>query len=373
MDGTIAAIRSRVVFHTLKDAIATAVGNLGAHGYVAVEIFTTEGERGIGYVRSFDVSIVRAAHALLVPLAEGLIGTQASATAAAWSGMWRSIVLHGRSGVQAYPVSALDTALWDLKARLCGLPLYRLLGAARGSVPSYYSGGFLSVSEQELVREAESVRDQGCAAFKMRVGSPEPRRDVERARLLKEAFGKDIMIDAAGFYDRAGAMRAAREFAPFAPVWIEDPVPTDQIKNLQGQRNSSPVPFAGGELLYTEAEVTAFGESNAYDHILFDLQRIGGVTGWIRSAAVADHYGLRVSAHVFPEIATHLLCGLDNGNFHETLDWSHELFANPPALKDGRAIPSEAPGLGLLFEEGFIRKYLVEEAVIGKAGAIPGV
>lgn len=371
MDAPIAAIRSRVVLRNLEQPIGTAVGDFRANCYVAVEAFTAAGEYGLGYARSFDLSIVRAVHAMLVPLAEGLIGTPASATFPAWSRMWQRIVLNGRSGVQAYAVSTLDTAMWDLKAKLCGLPLYRLLGAAHESVPSYYSGGFLSASDDDLVREAEQVRKRGCAAFKMRVGLPEFRRDVERARLLKEAFGADIMIDAAGSFDRAGALRAAKAFAPLDPTWIEDPVPTHRIKDLEGVRNASPVPFAGGELLYTEAEVAAFSQRNAYDHVLFDLQRIGGVTGWIKSAAVADHYGLRVSAHVFPEIATHLLCGLENSYFHESLDWSHELFANPPALRNGRAFPSEEPGLGLRFDEGFIRKHLVEEALIGKANAVP--
>ena len=371
-DATIAAVRSRVLLHAIDKPIGTAVGAIGGFGYVAVEIFTEDGDCGIGYVRSFDLPVVRAAQAMLGPLAQSLIGMRASETVKAWNGMWRKIVLHGRSGVQAYPVAALDTAMWDLKARLCGLPLFRLLGAARTSVPSYYSGGFLNISDGELVREAELVRGQGCAAFKMRVGLPELRRDVERARQLKEAFGRDIMIDAAGFFDRAGAIRAAREFAALSPVWFEDPVPTNQIKDLRGLRNTSAVPFAGGELLYTEAEVTAFAECNAYDHVLFDLQRIGGVTGWIRSAAVADHFGLRISAHVFPEISAHLLCGLDNGYYHETLEWSHELFDNPPALQDGRAVPAEEPGLGLRFDEGFIRKYLVEETIIGNAGVVKG-
>lgn len=108
-DGKIAAVRSRVVLHAIDKPIGTAVGSIGAHGYVAVEIFTEDGERGIGYVRSFDLPVVRAAHAMLVPLAEGLIGTRASETVKAWNGMWRRIVLHGRSGVQAYPVAALDT------------------------------------------------------------------------------------------------------------------------------------------------------------------------------------------------------------------------------------------------------------------------
>jgi len=279
-------------------------------------------------------------------------------------------VLHGRSGIQAYMVSALDTAMWDLKARCCGLPLHRLLGGARDSVPSYYSGGFLSASDDDLVREASSVRDHGCAAFKMRVGMPDPRRDLERAILLKEAFGRDIMVDAAGSLDRARAMQAARDFAALSPVWIEDPVATDRIKDMQGLRSVTPVAFAGGELLYTEAEVTAFAERQAYDHVLFDLQRIGGVTGWIRSAAVADHFGLRISAHVFPEIAAHLLCGLDNGYYHETLDWSHELFENPPSLVSGRAVPSEEPGLGLRFDEDFIKGCLVEKAVIGNGAKI---
>ena len=252
--------------------------------------------------------------------------------------------------------------MWDLKARLCDLPLFRLLGAVRISVPSYYSGGFLNISDAELVQEAESVREQGCAAFKMRVGLPELRRDAECARRLKEAFGKDLMIDAAGFFDRAGAIRAAREFTAFSPIWLEDPVPTNQIKDLKGPRNASAVPLAGGELLNTEAEVMAFAECSAYDHVLFDLQRIGGVTGWIRSAGVADHDGLRIFAH--------LLCGLDNGYYHETLEWSHELFASPPVLTDGRAVPGEAPVLGLEFDEGLVRKYLVEEAIIGNAGAV---
>jgi L-alanine-DL-glutamate epimerase-like enolase superfamily enzyme len=315
--------------------------------------------------------VVRAVQLLMQPLAQGLIDKAASATFSAWQWMWKRTAVHGRSGVHAYAVSALDTALWDLKAKLSGLPLYRLLGAARESVPSYYSGGFLSASDGEVGAEAERVRVHGCAAFKMRIGMPNPKHDLERARLVKEAFGGELMVDAAGSFDRTGTLRIARELAPLGPLWIEDPVPTDRIRHIEGLRGVSAIPFAGGELLYTDAEVADFAKRDTYDHVLFDLQRIGGVTGWIKSAAVADHYGLRVSAHVFPEISTHMLCGLENGYFHESLDWSHELFANPPALKNGRAVPSNAPGLGLTFDSGFASRHLVEEAVFGKPQAIP--
>ena len=361
----IAAVRSRLIHHKIARPIGTAIGAIGSHGYVAIEVFGEDGEFGICYARAFDLGVMRAAHSVVPMLAETLIGMQASDTTAAWNRMWRRIVLHSRSGVQAYAVSTIDTAIWDLKARLCGLPVFRLLGGARSAVPSYYSGGFLNITDKELAAEAERVIELGCAAFKMRAGLPELKRDVARARLLKKVFGKDIMVDSAGYFDRAGAIRAAQAFSEFSPVWLEDPVPTAKIKDLQDLRNSSAVPFAGGELLYTEAEVTSFGEKNAFDHVLFDLERIGGVTGWIRSAAVADHFGLRISAHVYPEFAAHILCGLENGYYHETLEWSHELFENPPVLKDGYITPSEEPGFGVRFDEGFIRKNLVEEVIIG--------
>lgn len=367
MDAVIAAVRWRAIVRPLDKPISTGLGKVGANAYVACEVFADNGEYGVGYVRSFDETVVRAVHTMLGPLAAGLIGKPVSGTLAAWNSMWKHTVVHGRSGIHAYGVSALDTGLWDLKAKLCGLPLYRLLGSARESVPSYYSGGFLSASDEELVSEAERVRDSGYAAFKMRIGGFDLHRDVARAYLLKEAFRGAMMMDAAGTFDRAGAQRAARELAALAPIWMEDPVRPADTVGFRGMRSLSPVPFAGGELLYTETEVADFAKRDTYDHILFDLQRIGGVTGWIKSASIAEHHSLRVSAHVFPEIAAHLLCGLENGYFHESLDWSHELFENPPLLKNGRAFPTHSPGLGLRFNEGFIRRYEIDKAVVGNA------
>jgi L-alanine-DL-glutamate epimerase-like enolase superfamily enzyme len=238
-------------------------------------------------------------------------------------------------------------------------------------MPSYYSGAFLSASDDEIVEQAEKLQKVGYAAFKIRVGMPDPKRDIERAHLIRKAYHGDLMVDAGCIFNRSGAIRAARDLAQFEPVWFEDPVSPERLTDLEAVRAASPIPIAGGELLYSESQIAEFSRRDVYDHILFDLERIGGVSGWIKSAAIADQYGLRVSAHCFPEIAIHILCGLENSYFHEQLEWSHELFAEVPRIAGGHCWPSERPGLGLEFDEDFIHKYLVEEAIVGKKSAIP--
>lgn len=364
MEPTLFRIRSRVVDVPLKEALPTPVGLLASHTYVLVEIESTSGKSGFGYVRAYEATTVHAVQAFIAGLADLVLGLSVYDTERAYAAMIGMFTLLGRAGPQMYALSAIDTALWDLKARELNIPLYRLLGGARDSIPAYASGLYLSSPIEALPDEIIEIRAQGFDAVKMRVGLKDIREDVRRAVAVREVFDGKLMFEAATAWTRTSALQAARELSIVNPYWVEDPVPMHMSHDLKALREQGAVPIAGGEHAYSEKVVLDLMERNVYDYLILDLQRVGGVTGWIRANAIAQTYGRQVSAHVFPEISVQLLCGLPNAHMLEYLPWSYELFTNPPVVENGTVRPPQGAGLGLELNEELIAAHLQADLVV---------
>jgi L-alanine-DL-glutamate epimerase-like enolase superfamily enzyme len=275
-----------------------------------------------------------------------------------------------RPGVAGYAISALDVALWDLKARLLGLPLHRLLGAVRDRVPVYGSGGFTPYDEGQLRDQLSGwASGQGIPRVKIKIGESwgaDPARDLDRMRQARAVVGDDVelFVDANGGYGRKQAIRIMNAAADLDVRWFEEPVSSDDLDGLREVRDGVSADVTAGEYgwdLYYFRRMCAAG---AVDCLQADVSRCGGITEWLRVAAVAASYGLQLSGHCAPHLHAHAAAAVPNLRH---LEWFHDHVRIESLLFDGTLDPSggviepdpEAPGLGLAFKAADASPYRV--------------
>jgi len=264
-----------------------------------------EGRRGVGYTYG-----ARACASVVADTLRGVVvGGDPMDVTGAWTAMVRAIRNQGRPGVVSHAISAVDSALWDLKARILGVPLTALLGIAHDEVPLYGSGGFVSLSEPQLERQLLGwVRDRGFPRVKIKIGEDwgrNPGRDVDRVRHSRSVVGDDVelFVDANGGYSRKQAVRIARELGAHGVTWFEEPVSSDDLEGLREIRDLVDMDVAAGEYGYDLAYFERMVAAGAVDCLQVDVTRCGGITEFLRVAGLAAARGIDVSAHCAPAIS----------------------------------------------------------------------
>ncbi len=317
---------------------------------------------GVGY------SYTAAAGAPLVAelLAGAVVGRDALSPPAAWVRMRRAVRNVGYPGVASSAISAVDVALWDLKARLLGVALCGLLGRVRERVRVYGSGGFTSYSDEQMRRQLTGWVERGITAVKMKVGS-EPDRDPERVRDARSAIGGDVglFVDANGAYSRKQALRLADSFAQESGVsWFEEPVSSDDLEGLRLLRDRGPagMDIAAGEYGYDLYYFRRMLDAGAVDVLQADVTRCGGITQLLRVGALCAARGLRLSAHTSPAIHAHVCAAIEPlahvEYFHDHARIEELLFEGAPALHEGALCPDPAvTGMGLVLREDEAERY----------------
>lgn len=313
------------------------------------------GRCGIGYTYT-DAC---AAGLINGKLAQILGGCDVWDPPAAWHAMQVAVRNFGRAGIAATAISALDAALWDLKAVLLGQPLVQLLGRCRESAPIYGSGGFTTYDAKQLTQQLSGwVERDGCRWVKMKVGS-HPEQDPARVATARKAIGAaGLFVDANGAYGRQQACALAARFAAEQQVtWFEEPVSSDDLAGLRHVREHCPAPMevAAGEYAYTLDEVRRMLQADAIDVHQLDATRCGGITGFLRAAAVCEAFHVDVSAHCAPALHGSLACAVPRLRhiewFHDHVRIEHMLFDGAPVAHEGRIRPDRLrPGLGLTFK-----------------------
>jgi L-alanine-DL-glutamate epimerase-like enolase superfamily enzyme len=293
-------------------------------------------------------------------------GMDAMAPALASYRAWHEARNIGREGAVMMAVSALDVALYDLKAKLLGVPLADLLGRARERVPAYWSGGFTSGSRDELRQEFRAAHGRGFRMFKMKVGR-DPEADPERVGAAREAVGSSaqLFVDANGAYSVAEALSLARRFQESQVSWFEEPVPAPEFDQLARVRQGLPpgMELATGEYGWDTRYFRRVLEAGATDVLQADATRCGGVTGWLRAAAVAESFGIPLSSHTAPSLHVHLPAAAPEPFRHLEFFKDHArlestLFTGTPEPRDGFVRPAEdRPGLGLSPREDQIARF----------------
>lgn len=313
---------------------------------------TGGGETGIGYTYA-DNATAKIVDTLL---AEVVAGLDAMDLPECWWKMVKSIRNLGRPGIASMAISAVDSALWDLKARLLGVPLVSLLGAVRESVPIYGSGGFTSYTVKQLEEQLASWVAQGITRVKMKIGR-EAERDVQRVRAARKAIGPgtELFVDANGAYSRKQALKQAEAFFREGKVtWFEEPVSSDDLAGLKLIRDRGPagMEIAAGEYGYDIGYFRHMLEMEAVDVLQADATRCGGITGFLQVASLCEAFHLPLSAHTAPALHTHVCCSAiplrHLEYFHDHVRIERMLFDGVPEPVDGELCPDlSRPGMGL--------------------------
>lgn len=365
LDAVIDRIEARV--YTIPTDAPEADGTIAWDSTTMILVTATSGDRvGIGWTYG------AAACAAVVSgtLAGVVTGRDAMDVGGSWDAMVKAVRNSARPGAVGYAISAVDTALWDLKARLLEVPLYRLLGAVRHSVPVYGSGGFTTYSDEQLEHQlAGWAHTQQIPRVKIKIGESwgtNPSRDIARMRQAREIIGDDVelFVDANGGYSRKQAIRVMADVPELRVHWFEEPVSSDDLDGLREVRNAVTADVTAGEYGFDIVYFRRMCQAQAVDCLQIDASRCGGITEWLRSAAVAASYGLEVSGHCGPHLHAHVAAATPNLRH---LEWFHDHVRIENMVFDGTLDPQggsitpdpSAPGNGLTLKSADVDEYRV--------------
>lgn len=329
------------------------------HTTIVVVHAHAAGQVGLGYTYAHRAAVA-IVQETLTPV---VVGQPVMAVERAYVAMRQAVRNAGGPGVSACAISAVDAALWDLKARVLGVPLVDLLGPVRDAVPIYGSGGFTSYSESQLAAQLGGWAAQGLRAVKMKIGR-EPGADRVRVARARQAIGPRtaLLVDANGAYGAKLAVEQGRAFAEARVSWFEEPVSSDDLDGLRFVRERVPMDVAAGEYGYTPHYFQAMLAADAVDVLQADATRCGGVSGFLRASAIADAAGWPLSAHTAPSLHAHVGCASARLRhveyFHDHVRIERMLFDGVLDPVDGSLRPDRArPGCGLTFKARDARRF----------------
>jgi L-alanine-DL-glutamate epimerase-like enolase superfamily enzyme len=296
-----------------------------------------------------------------------VVGHDAMSVRKVWDVMVHSTRNLGRPGICSMAISAIDAALWDLKARLLDLPLVKLFGQVRDRVPIYGSGGFTSYKVDKLCAQLRGWVDQGIPMVKMKIGR-DPGADAERVRAAREAIGRDpdLFVDANGAYNRKQALVQAKQFSECGVTWFEEPVSSGDLEGLRFIRERAPagMEIAAGEYGYELSYFEAMLASGAADVLQADATRCGGLTGFMEAAMLCQAHHIPLSAHCAPALHLHIGCAAPSFRhaeyFHDHARIEEMFFDHMPKPSDGTLTPDlSQPGMGLELKRSDIEKFRI--------------
>ena len=329
-------------------------GRIRHFSIVTARVRTSDGAEGIGYtyvVGKAGGGAVRShVESDLAPL---LIGEDPRRVELLWQRMWQALHYVGRGGAAAFAISALDVALWDLKSKLAGEPLWRLLGGYDPRVKVYAGGIDLEMPLDELREQTHQNLEKGFRAIKMKVGRDRLAEDVERVEAMRELLGPEfpLMVDANMRWSPEQAVRAARAFADADVYWLEEPTIPDDVEGHVRIARDGGLPIAAGENLHTIYE---FQEIIASGGVAFpepDLSNVGGVTAWMKVARLAEAHNLPVTTHGVHDLHVHLLAAVPNASYLEAHGFGLEAYLrHPMEITDGIVTAPDRPGHGVEFD-----------------------
>lgn len=328
---------------------------------VVVEVHAAE-QKGVGFTYG-DASC---AHLVKRMLSDVVQGRPAMAVAGCWHEMVRAVRNIGRPGIASTAIAAVDIALWDLKARLLGLPLVTLLGAVRDAVPVYGSGGFTSYSVEQLERQLAAWVQNGIPRVKMKVGQ-DPQGDPRRVEAARRAIGPapELFVDANGAYSRKQALASAERYAESGVTWFEEPVSSDDLEGLRLIRNRAPasIDITAGEYGYDADYFRRMLEAESVDVLQADASR-AGITGFLKAGILCEARSMPLSAHCAPSLHVHPGCAVQSLRhieyFHDHVRIEHMLFDGVLSPVEGRLRPDRSrPGLGMEFKDRDAQRYAI--------------
>ena len=328
---------------------------------VTFEVETASGIRGVGYAQNRGRGGKPVQATLDQLIGPALIGRDYSHPSLLWEQMHGQLARLGSGGVASLALSVADIALWDAAAIAMDRPLFRHLGARRESIPAYGSSFDRLYSDEEYLATAREYVAAGMRAVKVRVGL-DPTDDYRRLSLVREALDPSValMVDANANWDLPTALSRLPMLEEFGVSFLEEPTVADDSEAFAEIQRHTTIPIAGGENLYTLHDFRRFIEQRALKILQPDIGRIGGVTGWLRVAALGAAFHLPVASHLGQEVSVHVLCAAENATLLEYVPTFDPIFATPVVVNgDGTISPSEVPGIGVRFHDELIEPYRI--------------
>lgn len=327
-----------------------------------VRITDADGVVGTGYSYTIGTgghSVIELLKRTLVP---AIIGREALEIEKIWRDLLFLTHATTTGAITSIALAAIDTALWDLKARKLGLPLHLLAGGAQDAIPLYTTeGGWLHLEESALIEDALRAKSDGFGGCKLKVGRP-IHEDVRRISAVREAVGPgfEIFTDANQRFNVDEAIRRARAYEPLDIGWFEEPLTAEDISGHTRLVEHTSIPIAVGESLYSAIHFREYLERHACSVIQVDVGRIGGITPWLKVAHMAEAFNIAVCPHFLMELHVALCAAIPNGRWIEYIPQLDELTTEGMTIRDGKAVPSNKPGLGIQWDFDAIERMTVE-------------
>jgi L-alanine-DL-glutamate epimerase-like enolase superfamily enzyme len=347
----------------LRVPFATARGGSGASEVEVVRVLIGDDDGVVGSGFTYALGGGGAAvHRLIEStLREWVLGSHLSAWPQTWRQVWTRTHRLGR-GVAVPALSALDIAVWDLRAQAQGLPLYRLLGAEHQWLPAYGSGRATNaMSVDELLAGTQAYLDEGYRAVKLRVGGRSVEEEAARVWAIREHFGPDlrIMVDCNERLDYPDALWLGRRLSDLAVYWLEEPLVADDVAGHRRLAQKLDLSIAAGEHLMGRFEFAAYLQAGAASVLQPDAALVGGVTEWMRIATVAETFGVTVTPHLLPELHVHVGLAAGSCSYIEHFPLLDDLFTESLSAVDGVMTAPDRAGHGILWDEAAVRRFTV--------------
>jgi L-alanine-DL-glutamate epimerase-like enolase superfamily enzyme len=320
---------------------------------ITATIRDADGAEGVGYTYTVGRNGGAVHDIIGREISEIVAGSDADRIEFLWSRQWWALHYGGRGGPTVLALSAVDIALWDLKARRAGLPLWKFLGGHDARVPCYAGGIDLELSIDDLIAQTDGNLERGFRAIKMKVGRKRLAEDVARLAAMRKHLGENfpLMVDANMKWSADEAIRAARAFLPYDPTWLEEPISPDDVAGHARVVREGGLPVAAGENLRTIWEFRHLIASGGVTYPEPDVTNCGGVTAFMKIAHLAECFNLPVTSHGAHDLTVHLLAAVPNRSYLEAHGFGLDRFiAEPLVLQDGCAVAPERIGHGITFD-----------------------
>jgi L-alanine-DL-glutamate epimerase-like enolase superfamily enzyme len=327
-----------------------------------LRITDTDGVVGTGYSYTIGTGGPAIMSLLQHTLAPALIGREASEIERISRDLLFMTHATSVGAITSLALAAIDTALWDMKCRRANEPLHRMAGGAQLRIPLYTTeGGWLHIDIAELVEDALRAKALGFGGSKIKIGRPHVSEDVARLSAVRDAVGPafEIMTDANQRFTVDEAIRRARCLTPLDIAWLEEPLPADDLSGHQRLSESTTLPVAVGESLYSPQHFREYLQRGACSIVQVDVARIGGITPWLKVAHLAETFNVPVCPHFLMELHVSLCAAVPNARWVEYIPQIDSLTTEPMRIEDGHAIPSDAPGLGIAWDFDAINRAAV--------------
>jgi mandelate racemase len=359
---TLKRIVARPVVLKLARPVVARIATITDWPLILIDLQTEEGVTGRAYLEPYIVKSMRYLVPALHDLGEMLKGRRVAPLDFYDAGR-KSLQFVGYEGLSMIAVAGLDMAAWDALARAAGVPLCVLLGGSIGAVPAYNSNGLWLKPPAEVAREAVALRDEGgFKGLKLRLGRERIADDLATIDAVRAAVGGEmsLMVDFNQGLHFGEALERCHAIDDLGLAWIEEPIVYDNLEGCARLAAELKTPIQIGENFYGPRALHTALQMKACDYVMPDFMRIGGVTGWQRSAAIAGAAGIPISTHLYPEVGAHVMRVSETAHWLEWQDWADPILQRPYEIKDGKLHIPDVPGLGLEWDEAAVAAHLAD-------------